>query len=172
MAESDFLLTMAEIAIAFVAFATIIIVFRQSVGHELTALQILVGRSLIELSLGVTLLSLMPVVLNHFDIGGDALWRASSGVLGIFFAWFACWYPLRRRRAAGSDAPARGFTFYFVMGGSAIATLVLFANALIWADFALFSLGLFWGLVAPSTVFLWSLVVFLHPSDVNSIDSD
>jgi hypothetical protein len=172
MPESDFLLTMAEIAIAFVAFATIVIVFRQSVGHDLTALQILVGRSLIELALGVTLLSLLPIVLSHFDVAGPDLWRTCSAFLAVFFGWFACWYPVRRRKASGANAPARRFTYYFVMTGSAIATLGMLANTLVWAEFAIFALGLFWGLLAPSTVFLWSLTVFLHPTDADRPDGE
>jgi hypothetical protein len=168
--ESDFLLTMAEIAIAFVAFATIVIVFRQSVGHDLTEMQILVGRSLIELALGVTLLSLLPMVLNHFGLAGADLWKTSSAFLGAFFAWFSLGYPVRRRKASRVNAPTRGFTFYFVMVGSATATILLIANALLWAEFAIFSLGLFWGLLAPSLVFLWSLAVFLHPTDGDRLD--
>ncbi len=160
MENADFLLTVAEIAIAIVAFATIILVFRQSTGRDLTQLQVLATRSIVELGLGITIFALLPIVLLNAGVTGAGLWRVSNGALGTFLVSFWAAYAERRRRATKPGDPPRGFTFYTVVIGGFLAGVFLLFDALLWARFSAYSFGLFWSLVSASLAFIWSLSVF------------
>ena len=158
--NADFLLTMAEIAIAIVAFATIILVFRQSTSSGLTQLQVLATRSIVELSLAIALFALLPIVLVNAGVTGTGLWRASNGALGTFLVSFWAAYVERRRRATKPGDPPRGFTFFAVVIGGFLAGIFLLFDAVLWARFSAYSFGLFWSLVCASLAFIWSLSVF------------
>lgn len=156
---------MAEIAIAFVAFATIVIVFRQSIGGDLTRLQILVARTLIEVGLAIALFSLMPIVLYNFEIVGPDLWRTCNVFLGCFLVSYYSVYAIRRLRATGTDDPPPGITYFFVVGGSLLVGLYLIIDAVLWALFSAYTLGLVWSFVACCAAFVWSLAVFVRPAN-------
>jgi hypothetical protein len=162
--DADFLLTMAELAIAIVAFATIILVFRQSAGSELTHLQVLATRTIVELGLAIAIFSLLPIVLVHAGADASVLWRVSNGTFGAFLIVFWISYAERRRRATKAGDPARGITFFLVVGGGCLVGTFLLADGVWWGRFSAFSFGLFWSLVSDALAFLWSLAVFASPS--------
>jgi hypothetical protein len=161
--NTDFLLTMAELAIAIVAFATIILVFRQSIGSELTRLQVLATRSIVELSLAIAVFSLLPIVLGHAGVTSATLWRVSNGTFGTFLVAFWVAYAERRRRATKAGDPARGFTFFTVVGGGGLVGVFLLFDGVWWGRFSAYSFALLWSLVAASLAFVWSLSVFASP---------
>jgi len=161
--NADFLLTVSEIAIAIVAFATIILVFRQSTGRDLTQLQVLATRSIVEVSLGIAVFALLPIVLVNAGFTGTGLWRASNGAFGTFLVSFWVTYAERRRRATKPGDPHRGFTFFTVVIGGGLVGVFLLFDAVLWARFSAYSFGLFWSLISAFLAFVWSLSVFAHP---------
>jgi hypothetical protein len=163
---------MAELAIAIVAFATIILVLRQSTGSELAQLQVLATRSIVELSLGVAVFALLPIVLFNAGVTGTALWRASNGAFGIFLVSFWAAYAERRRRATKPGDPPRGFTFLAVVVGGSLAGAFLLVDAALWGRFSAYSFGLYWSLVSGCLAFIWSLSVFARsPTSTGSPDA-
>ena len=165
MQHQDFLLTLAEVSIAFVAFVTIIFVLRQFGEKRLSALQILVARALIELGLTAFIFSILPILISNFGISGPPLWSTVSGLLAV--AMILSWglWPYRRRRVAGEKGPPPGFTYYMTISTSIIAAGLAGLNAVLWGDYAIYAVVLTWELAAGAFVFLWSLSVFIVPEE-------
>ena len=61
---SNYLLALATIAISFVSFSTIVVVFRQSLGAGLSEFHILLVRFFIESGLIAVFFSLVPILLG------------------------------------------------------------------------------------------------------------
>jgi len=159
----DFLLTLAEVSVAFVAFVTIILVLRQFGGKRMSALQILVARALIEVGLIAFLFSLLPILISNFGISGPPLWSIVSGLLAITMIGHWGSWPYRRRRAGGEAAPAPGITYYTTISVSMVAAGLAAINAVLWGEYAVYASVLTCELAAGAAVFLWSLSVFIVP---------
>jgi hypothetical protein len=77
MHERDTLLTLAEIAAAFVGFSTIVVVFRSS-RSELQRVRL---RGVAEIGIAVIVGAFLPVLLSGAGLESAGLWRVSSLVL-------------------------------------------------------------------------------------------
>lgn len=99
-----YLLTMAALAMTFVGFATIVVTFRLSMGHQLTPIQLLTTVQYVELGFLTVAFSLLPIVLALCGLEATAVWSVSGlTIMIVRLAYYATW-PKRRRAAAPDEA--------------------------------------------------------------------
>lgn len=164
MPGSDYFLTLAQIALAFVAFSTIVVVFRQLLGGGLSAFQILLVRLFIETGLAAAMFSLVPLLLGFLSLAPSAVWRVSSGTLAIFYLAYFLAYARRRRRVQPGPFPLR---IYINFGISIALNLGLWLNAagtFFEPSIGPYALAVTWLLVQAGFVFIQTLTVFLQRS--------
>jgi len=121
----DYLLRLAALAIAFVAFATIVVTLRRGLGGDLSALHMFLVRSYIEIQLVVAVLALLPSLLNLFALPGVLIWQISSAVVGTLAPVVLVTFIRRRARAERYPTPARE---YVVWALSLVAAAGLWLN--------------------------------------------
>jgi len=78
--ESETLRTLAEVAVALTGFTGIVAVLGRRAGGEWAPLEMLRLRMLLETSLGVLFLSLLPLVMQTLRPSEQSLWRVSNGL--------------------------------------------------------------------------------------------
>ncbi len=101
--ELVYLDTLALAAVTFGGFAVIAVALRQETSAHLTKLQVLIIRFLVEISLIVAFLSLMPSLLFLFRLPAPVTWRAVSVLgLAIILSWAVAYF-IRRRAATGQS---------------------------------------------------------------------
>lgn len=83
MEESETLRTLAEVAVALTGFTGIVAILGRRAGGEWSPLELLRLRMLLETSLGVVFLSLIPVLLLTLRISQGSLWRVSNALQGL-----------------------------------------------------------------------------------------
>jgi hypothetical protein len=80
MEEKDLLLTMAEVAVAFVGFSSLVSILGRRGSTDDPRLDAIRMRGLIESSLLVVAFSLVPSILHHYEVSALARWRLSSAL--------------------------------------------------------------------------------------------
>jgi hypothetical protein len=159
---SNYLLTLAVISITFVAFSTIVVVFREAQGAGLMEYEVVILRLFLVSGLEVTIFSLIPPLLGLFDIPPIWVWRVSSLVFALVMIWRGIYFrrrqtPFERRRVID--------ILYAVYS---IAILGLLINALgifVQPGVALYALAATWLLVNSIITFILALERFLHPPE-------
>ena len=166
MQGSDVLLTIAELAVAFAGFSSIVVVFQHRDPAQWSPAISMRLRAMIEGSLGALYAALLPFALEGLGMQGVVLWRAASA--GAFLALAIQGAVLFRRARAllPQGELKRGFTF----GTAAVNLLVMAlllansAGALGPPGYGPYVVAVIWGLVVASLVFLR---LMLHPLDGN-----
>jgi len=113
MEENETLRTLAEVAVALTGFTGIVAVLGHRAGGEWTPLELLRLRMLLETSLAVLFLSLLPIVFQEVSQSEETLWRISNGLQvlvhlgGVLVLYFRVsrlepsqWPPVERRLTA------------------------------------------------------------------------
>ena len=83
MEASDYLLTLAEVAVAFVGFAAIVISLRERSDAPSPDSSVHLGW-LVERGLAALCFALLPLLLGFLHVPPEVLWRASSGLLFVY----------------------------------------------------------------------------------------
>lgn len=83
MEESETLRTLAEVAVALTGFTGIVAVLGRRAGGEWSPLELLRLRMLLETSLGVLFLSLIPVLILTLRPSQESLWRVGNSLQGL-----------------------------------------------------------------------------------------
>ena len=84
MPETDFLFLIAELAVALAGFSAVIGVLSVRPGTSDVRVDGLRLQVMLETSLFVAAAVLLPVLLDHFDIGSPTVWRTSSAVFLLY----------------------------------------------------------------------------------------
>ena len=113
MEENETLRTLAEVAVALTGFTGIVAVLGRRAGGEWTPLELLRLRMLLETSLAVLFMSLLPIAFQEVSRSEETLWRISNslqvlvhlgGVLVLYFRVSGLepsqWPPVERRLTA------------------------------------------------------------------------
>ncbi|HUJ74862.1 MAG TPA: hypothetical protein VL359_08390, partial [bacterium] len=109
---SGYLLTLAALAVAFVGFASLVIIFlRPATGGPLTRYDVFFTLSFVQLGFVITLGSLLPPLLALGGLAEPAIWRWASACTLVPFALFCIAAPLRRR----SVGEAPGGTYFWLL---------------------------------------------------------
>ncbi len=143
MEQQDVLLTLGEIAAAFVGFSTIVIVFKSS-RSELQRLRL---RGVAEIGIAALVGAFLPVLATGFGLSGPSVWRVSS----LIFAPIGLigWILWARTVARAGYRPAFGTS---TLAPDILANVV--GQVLLW-----------WNVVSPSesapTRYVAALMAFL-----------
>jgi len=170
--ENDLLLTIAEVAVAFVGFSSLVSILGRRTSRDDPRLDAIRMRGLIESSLLVVAFSLTPPILNQYKMSAPALWRISGF---LFAAAGGVLLLLELRRASQlipvlreEGTPYRAWIAIPMMGtvavGIALLLIVAFGALQAFAT-ALYvtALGLF--LLRSGFAFALVLVSLLGPDD-------
>lgn len=161
MAESDVLLSMAEVAVALLGFAAIVSVFRQrDVWRPDGRFWAMVGAGV-----GTLALSLVPLPFLYAGGAAQATWRTCSALLGTFALGYCAFLTRSFRRDRAADLSPNISIFALVFGGSALTGLLVLASAagsLGEPRFWPYLVGLIWFQVVTTTFFVRLLVVWLR----------
>jgi hypothetical protein len=149
--DGDLLLTIAEVAVAFAGFASLVSILGRRSSRDSPVVQAARLRGLIVSSLVVVAFSFLPFVPHRFGSSEPAVWRLSSAVFALAGAGMAvvAFGNLGRVRSAGAISP--GFTWRGVVIGGAL----LVAEALLLGNAS----GGFPS--SPAAVYIVSLLLFL-----------
>lgn len=162
----EFLVTIANLSIALIAFSTIVVALRQMVGGGLSEFQLLVVKMFSICGFSALFFSLLPILLSYFGVPGPWLWRISNPLLATALVIIHVWYFRNRRRVA----PGRTFnlTNQINRGLLLIALVLLFLGTvgIVFENtIAPYAFGLVGLLFASATGFLRTLPDFLAASD-------
>lgn len=102
---TTYLLALATISVTFVGFSALVIILRQTIGGEMSRLDVLVTRIFIELGFIVAAGAMLPPLLMLFSLPPTLTWRVSSIAAAVPSFLFAVTYPGRRNAASGVATP-------------------------------------------------------------------
>ena len=102
---ATYLFTLAALSVTFVGFSALVIIIRQTLGGQMSQLEILITRIFIQLGFMVTAGAMLPPLLALFELPPPLIWRISSLAAAIPSFLFAVTYPARRRAASGVPTP-------------------------------------------------------------------
>jgi hypothetical protein len=117
---------LATLSVTFVGFSALVIILRQTLGGQMSRLDVLITRIFIQLGFMVAAGSMLPPLLTLFDISELHIWRTSSLVIAVPSSIFACTYPWRRRVASGVSTPIGVWIDVWIM---VLLSLLLYGNA-------------------------------------------
>ncbi len=83
MPNAEFLFVTAEIAAAFVGFASVVAILGQRATRDDPSLDAFRLRAMIQIGLLVVLSALLPYLFHSADLVGPALWRTSSALVFV-----------------------------------------------------------------------------------------
>ena len=157
---SSYFLALATISITFVAFSTIVVVFRQSQGAALMEYEIVLLRLYLVSGLEVTVFSLLPLLFGLFGMAPVWVWRVSSLVFALVLIWRGIYFMRRQSRFDLRWVIDLLYALYFLgIVGLLINALGIFFQP----NPGLYALAATWLLVNAIIVFVWSLDRFVHP---------
>ena len=81
--DSDLLLTIAEVAVAFAGFASLVSILGQRSAQDNFHVSSVRMRAMVLYSLLVVTFSLFPFVFNRYGLRDEAVWRVSSALFAI-----------------------------------------------------------------------------------------
>ena len=80
---TTYLYTLALLGMTFMGFAAIVMLLRQTLGRHLRAFDVLFARVYMEFALIVSMGAMLPPLLMLWELPIGAVWRLSSGLVGI-----------------------------------------------------------------------------------------
>ncbi len=98
---ASYLYTLALLGMSFMGFAAIVMLLRQTLGGHLRAFDALFARVYMEFAVIVSMGAMLPPLLIFWELPTGAVWRLSSGLVGVPLLWIAVRYPARRRAVTG-----------------------------------------------------------------------
>ena len=126
MSATTYLLALATIAVTFVGFSALVIILRQTIGGEMSRLDVLVTRIFIQLGFIVAAAAMLPPLLMLFSLPPTITWRISSIAAAVLSFLFAVTYPSRRHAASGVRTPVAIWIDILILS---VAALILAWNA-------------------------------------------
>jgi hypothetical protein len=160
----DTLTVLAEVTIAFVAFAAIIATLRRTFGEQLSPFQRLLTRWFIETGMLTVSIELLPLVLAGFLRNEVTVARYSIFYALIVSLAYLIYY-IRRRIIIKAPTPLASL---LVMIGSAIWLLVLAmagAGIVLQPSLAIVVAFSFWLLLSAAIIFVTYLATFVFDED-------
>jgi hypothetical protein len=142
LAGSSYLFTLATLSITFVGFSAILMMFRQTVGGDLSLFDSLVLRTFIQLGFIVTAGSMLPPLLALCGLTHHIVWRSASAIVAVAALLLAVTYPARRRAAAGARTPRRILVDLAALHGAVLVLLLDAAGVPAGPGAGLFAVGM------------------------------
>ena len=157
---SSYLLNLAVISMTFVAFSTIVVVFREAQGTALSEYDISLLRLFLLSGLIATVFSLIPPLVGLFGISPSAVWRVSSLAFALVMAWRGISFARRQIRFEQRHL----FSILYAVYSAVILGLVINALGIFFdPNPGLYALAATWMLVNAIIAFILALQRFLQP---------
>jgi len=156
-----YLYALATIAVTFVGFSTLLIVFRQTIGGKLTPYDVYFVLSFMQSGFLVATGALLPPLIALYGLAPENVWRLASAIIAVPYLFFVASVPGRRRRATGTSVP---LFIAIPLGCQALAVLAFALEALGWLvppTAAPFATALTVLLITSGLAFLGALHVIL-----------
>jgi hypothetical protein len=162
---SDYFLTLAQVAIGFVAFSTIAVVLRELVHAPLDAYRTLLIRFVVECGLAATFYALVPVLLVVIGVTPPLLWTVASAALGVFGVLAPIHYVRRRHVAKPGRMPPRAVWIILV---------TIAVDALLWLNVLTplfrrsvgpYAVGVTWLLVQAGIMLILTFAEFMRKEE-------
>jgi hypothetical protein len=128
---STYLFTLATVSITFVGFAALVLVFRQTIGGEVTRYDTYFTLSFIQVGFIVTVGALLPPLLALYGWREEVVWRVSSAVLAALILYFVATVPKRRRAATNGSVPNFVWALLAVQAFSGVALIFCAVGVLV-----------------------------------------
>ena len=158
MSEQEFLIAIAELSIALIAFTNIVVALKQTGGGNLTDFQVLVVRLFSVCGFCAIFFALLPILLNYFGLSEATIWKVSNPLLGVSIVLINSWYFRQRRRVA----PHRTFK-----AANYVTTGILYVSVLL---LTLSTFGLYLdGSIAPFAFTLIGLLIASAVAFLNTL---
>ena len=126
LAGSGYLYALATISITFVGFSALLLIFRQTMGGDMTRYDSYFILAFMQVGFIVTGGALLPPLLALYRLPEVMVWRASSTVTAIPILLFVATVPRRRRAATGGATP---FFVRFLLAVQLLLAVYLLASA-------------------------------------------
>ncbi|MGZ8993605.1 MAG: hypothetical protein ACXW16_06270, partial [Burkholderiaceae bacterium] len=160
-AESDFLLRLAALALSFVGFSAVVVTLRGALGGELSDRHLRLVRLYIEGGLLVTVLGLVPTLLNLLQVPELVTWRVASATAALVFT-FVLVVQFRRRRAVENRFPPWVVIVFFISIGLVLGLWINVAGIVFRPSVGPYALALTWALGVFGFTFVRTIEIFLH----------
>jgi hypothetical protein len=164
LSGDSFLLTLAQLGLAFAAINGLILALRHRPEQRMLPREVNAIWLLIEHSFALVLLALVPFLLFHWSGASNEsnVWRYSSALLAVFLVWTIY---INVRRLKKGDKPRHPEQLYLFLVFTAVFLIVEVTNFFCKA-FWLYGLGLVWLLCAAMWQFLISLSSYGSDAEV------
>jgi hypothetical protein len=160
---SDVLIVVAEVAIAFAGFSSIVAIFVRRESGGWTHQNVLRLWQLLVYSLGAVFFALFPFVLFYCGLGGSSIWAASSALLGAFIAINTVLSLVTVLRALQEDESALSRAVVAAVSSLAVMALAVqvlnVLGVVFTRGFGGYLIGLLWLLVGSGFFFVRLLAV-------------
>ena len=160
-AESDFLLRLAALSLSFVGFSAVVVTLRGALGGALSERHLRLVRLYIEGGLLVTVLGLVPTLLNLLHTPEYVMWRVASAAAALIFTLLLV-VQFRRRQAVEGTFPPWVVAIFAI---SIIFVLGLWLNVagnFFRPGVGPYALALTWALGVFGFTFIRTIEIFLH----------
>ena len=124
---TTYLLTLAALSVTFVGFSGLVIMLRQTLGGDMSRLDVLITRIFIQLGFIVAGAALLPELMALFAVPEELIWRTASAAAALPALLFGLTYDTRRRAASGLATP---FAVWIDIGVLLSAALILILNTI------------------------------------------
>ncbi len=128
--DADLLLTIAEVAVAFAGFASLVSILGQRSARDDFRVSSVRMRAMVLYSLLVVAFALFPFVFNRYGLSDEAVWRVSSALFAIAVAAVEVWL-IRRVMRLHALSHRTLPVLVIVIPTLSLAGLTLLANATI-----------------------------------------
>jgi hypothetical protein len=160
-AESDFLLRLAALSLSFVGFSAVVVTLRGALGGELSNRHLRLVRLYIEGGLLVTVLGLVPTLLNLLHVPESATWRVASAAAALIFT-FVLLVQFRRRRAVENRFPPWVVIIFAISILLVLGLWLNVAGIFFRPGVGPYALALTWALGVFGFTFVRTIEIFLH----------
>jgi hypothetical protein len=170
---ADVLLTIAEVAVAFAGFASIVVLFQHRDPLRWPPAVVVRLRTMIEGSLVTLFSALLPFILFHFGMNGEALWATCSLLFAASICANAVLIWRRSKVPLSGGHLSRSFTITVgVITAFVLAALILNSAGLVFPrTFGPYLVGVAWNLVFASLMFLRVVILPSAPENAQPPDA-
>ncbi len=170
MQDSDLLLTIAEVAVAFAGFASLVSILGQRSSQDDLRVSSVRMRAMVLYSLLVVAFSLSPFVFNRYGLQDETVWRVSSALFAIAVVAVEVWLIRQVIRLHALSKRSRP-VLVIVIPTLSVASVTLLANATIVPSSltaAVYLTGL--GLLLFLAGLVFWLILFSFLASVDSVE--
>lgn len=154
---SDYLYTVAVVAVTFVGFSTVFVTFREALGGTMSKYDVLLIHNILYLGVTAIVGCLLPPLLALLGAGPDLTVRVSSLTIAVPMLVFNVLYPRSRHAATGRSMPKRVWVDLGLVYTAAALLVANAAGVIATPSLAVHALGVTVLLVAIFLAFLFGL---------------